>query len=81
MAAMMQRPRQEHRAGSRRAGSLGARLRQVRERQGLSLRTVASMLNVPTDQLARIEAGSLTSGHGVERVARWLCVPESADGR
>lgn len=58
-----------------RPGSLGAALRRVRDRQGLSLPTVASMLNVPAEQLRRIEAGSLASGPAVERVARWLRVP------
>lgn len=81
MAEMMQRPTRSGPGGVGRASSVGARLRQVRDRQGLSLRTVASMLNVPPEQLARIEAGTLTHGRAVERVARWLCLPEGAGRR
>ena len=72
MAGMMQRPGPVHRVGARCEDVLGTRLRQVRDRQGLSLGTVASMLNVPAEELARIEAGTLTDGRVVERVARWL---------
>ena len=58
-----------------RGGSVGARLRRVRERQGLSLGTVAALLNVPREQLERIEAGRVDAGPAVERVERWLAVP------
>lgn len=68
-------PRRSHRGLPRRDGALGARLRRVRERQGLSLGTVAALLNVPREQLERIEAGRVQSGPAVERVERWLAVP------
>ena len=60
---------------SRREGSLGPRLRRVRERQGLSLGTVAALLNVPREQLERIETGQVQAGPAAERVERWLAVP------
>lgn len=81
MPGMMQRSSRTHRGGPGRERSLGAMLRRVRERQGLSLPTIAHMLNVPPDQLARIEAGTLTHGRGVERVARWLNLPHTAGHR
>ena len=68
-------PRRPHRGVPRRDGALGARLRRVRERQGLSLGTVSALLNVPREQLERIEAGRVEAGPAVERVERWLAVP------
>lgn len=81
MPRMQDRRRPLGLRGPGRDGSLAARLRRVRERQGLSLGTVASMLNVPADQLARIEAGTLTHGAYVERVSRWLSRPDESSRR
>ncbi len=81
MAGMIQQPPRIRHEASARGSALGTQLRRVRDRQGLSLRTVASMLNVPPEQLARIESGSPAHGRVVERVARWLRLPEGRAGR
>lgn len=65
----------------RRDASLGAQLRRVRDRQGLSLGTVSSMLCVSRQQLEHIERGTLTEGPAVDRVSRWLTVPGPPDPR
>lgn len=51
---------------------LATRLRVLRDREGLSLATVSSMLAVPEDSLEQIEAGTMTAGPDVDRVTQWL---------
>lgn len=51
---------------------LGNRLRQVRERERLSLSTLSFLLAVPRRALERIEQGETVDGPAGDRVRRWL---------
>lgn len=60
--------------GARRgsAQQLATRLRRAREREKLSLSTLAFLLAVPRPQLEGLEAGSPVDDHVSDRVRRWL---------
>ena len=51
---------------------LARRLRQVRERERLSLSTLSFLLAVPRRALERIESGEAVDGPVGDRVRRWL---------
>ena len=55
-----------------RTNQLATRLRQVRERERLSLSTLSFLLAVPRRALERIESGEAVDGPAGERVRRWL---------
>lgn len=59
---------------------LGARLNLLREREGLSVATLSSMLSIPEDTLEDIERGNLTEGSDVARVTEWVESTASDDG-
>ena len=58
-----------------------ARLRLRRETEGLSRGTLASLLDVEEDALARIESRALTGGPDVDRVVSWLDASQSSPHR
>lgn len=51
---------------------VAVRLRQVRERERLSLSTLSFLLGVPRPELERLERGDEVAGRVRERVDRWL---------
>lgn len=51
---------------------VAASLRMTREREGLSIGTLASMLGLPERTLEDVEAGDSVPPEAVERVRSWL---------
>ena len=57
---------------------LGAELRRIRKRDGLSLRDVAEKTGISASTLSRLERGSTPDFDVVDRLADWLKVSISA---
>lgn len=52
--------------------AVAAKLRTTREREGLSIGTLASLLGLPERTLEDVEAGDSVPHEAVERVRTWL---------
>ena len=53
---------------------LGAELKRVRKRRGLSLREVAEQTSISASTLSRLERGSSPDFENLDRLAEWLDV-------
>lgn len=54
------------------ASDLGVRLRSLRDREGVSIGTLAHMLGVSRSALENLEQGRSTDEWTIRRVRRWL---------
>lgn len=65
----------------RSASELGVRLRTLRDREGVSIGTLAYMLGVSRSALENLEEGRSTDEWTTRRVRRWLAGARGGGGR